>query len=70
MKKPGQQLQSFFSVREYNVVSGLECTLAYLEGEIAAKKELLWKLECHRRSVLESKAKEEVARVLIWMRDI
>ncbi|BAS77654.1 Os02g0216600, partial [Oryza sativa Japonica Group] len=49
------------------VVSALECSLAYLERGRAAKKELLWKLLCHHRIIVELKAKEDVARVLIWM---
>lgn len=50
-------------------ISGLECALSAFELDEATEKELLAKLENHGRSVVESKAKEEAARVLIRMKD-
>jgi hypothetical protein len=43
--------------------------MASFELDEVTQKELLSKLESHGKSVVESKAKEEAARVLIRMKD-
>ncbi|KQK08393.1 protein ROOT HAIR DEFECTIVE 3 [Brachypodium distachyon] len=50
-------------------LSGLESAISTFELDEATEKELLSRLENHGRSVVESKAKEEAARVLIRMKD-
>ncbi|CAM0881450.1 unnamed protein product [Alopecurus aequalis] len=50
-------------------VSGLESAISTFELDEATEKELLLRLENHGRGVVESKAKEEAARVLIRMKD-
>ncbi|KAG8051567.1 hypothetical protein GUJ93_ZPchr0001g31214 [Zizania palustris] len=50
-------------------VLGLESAVASFELDEATQKELLSKLGCHGRSIVESKTKEEAARVLIRMKD-
>uniref|UniRef100_A0A0E0C3S9 GB1/RHD3-type G domain-containing protein n=2 Tax=Oryza meridionalis TaxID=40149 RepID=A0A0E0C3S9_9ORYZ len=52
-----------------SAVSGFESAMASFELDEVTEKELLSKLESHGRSVVESKAKEEAARVLIRMKD-
>uniref|UniRef100_M8C5I1 Protein ROOT HAIR DEFECTIVE 3 homolog n=1 Tax=Aegilops tauschii TaxID=37682 RepID=M8C5I1_AEGTA len=50
-------------------VSGLESAISTFELDEATEKELLLRLENHGRSVVESKAREEAARILIRMKD-
>jgi hypothetical protein len=50
-------------------VSGLESAISTFELDENTEKELLLRLENHGRGVVESKAKEEAARVLIRMKD-
>uniref|UniRef100_A0ACD5VXX5 Uncharacterized protein n=1 Tax=Avena sativa TaxID=4498 RepID=A0ACD5VXX5_AVESA len=50
-------------------VSGLESAISTFELDEATEKELLSRLENHGKGVVESKAKEEAARVLIRMKD-
>uniref|UniRef100_A0A0D3EQE7 GB1/RHD3-type G domain-containing protein n=2 Tax=Oryza TaxID=4527 RepID=A0A0D3EQE7_9ORYZ len=52
-----------------SAVSGFESAMASFELDEVTQKELLSKLESHGKSVVESKAKEEAARVLIRMKD-
>lgn len=50
-------------------VSGLESAISTFELDEATEKELLSRLENHGRGIVEAKAKEEAARVLIRMKD-